>query len=105
EAQDTRPAEFSKNSGFHSDEEFKDLLRWVYNKGMEPVELAKHLKRGIEQDQLYILPFIETKEGLRAHFEEILNAFPTSLNDDQAKQRAQDLEAYRQEAARLSSRI
>lgn len=105
EAQDTRPAEYSRNSGFRSDEEFLDLQRWVYSEGMEPLELARHVKRGIEQNHLYILPFPETKDGLRAHFEQILDAYSTPLaNDPQAQQRSKNFQTYRQKAARLFAR-
>lgn len=104
DAQETRPARFAANSGFRTDEEFIELTRRLYSGGMDPVELAEHVKRGIENNDVYILPYPETKEGLRAHFEKILDAFTDPGNDAEgAQQRARAFEEYCAEAARTAS--
>ncbi|MDQ1058097.1 NAD(P)-dependent dehydrogenase (short-subunit alcohol dehydrogenase family) [Arthrobacter globiformis] len=103
DAQDTRPAHLAANSGFRSDEAFIELQRRLYSGGMDPVELAGHVKRAIENNDLYILPYPETKEAVRAHFEKILDAFAARDSDPEgAQQRAQAFEEYRAEAAKTA---
>lgn len=106
DSQQTRPAHLATNSGFRSDEAFIELQRRLYNGGMDPVELAEHVQRGIENNDLYILPFPETKEGVRAHFEKILDAFAAPDSDPEgARRRARAFEEYRAEAAKTASSI
>lgn len=104
DAQETRPAHLSKNSGFRSDEAFIKLQRELYSNGMSPLELAEHVKTAIEEEQLYVLPYPETKTGVEAYFSRILDSF-SSLDDDRAaaERRALDFAEYRRKAAELSS--
>ena len=48
---------------------------------MEPVELAERTREGIEANQLYIIPYPETKEGLEKHFAAILDSVPGIESD------------------------
>ena len=104
DAQETRPEHLSKNSGFRSDAAFIELQRELYSNGMSPRELAKHVKKAIEENQLYVLPFPETKTGVEAYFSKILDSF-SSLDNDRsaAEQRALDFAEYRRKAADLNS--
>jgi NAD(P)-dependent dehydrogenase (short-subunit alcohol dehydrogenase family) len=104
DAQQTRPEHLAKNSGFRTDEEFIELQRQLYSGGMDPMVLAQHVKKAIENDQLYILPFPETKEGVRAHFDKILDAFVDIDSDREgAEQRARAFEEYRAKAAQTKA--
>lgn len=106
DAQQTRPAHLARNSGFRSDEEFIELQRRLYSGGMDPVVLARHVKKAVEDGQLYILPFPETKEGIRVHFGKILDAFADLDSDREgAEQRARAFAEYRAEAARTAASI
>jgi len=55
-AEKYRPEKFSK-SGYYWTDEIADLMRQHCENGMDPVELAEHLKRGIEADQVYVVPY------------------------------------------------
>lgn len=103
DAQQTRPAHLAKNSGFRSDEEFIELQRQLYSGGMDPVVLAQHVKKAIENNDLYILPYPETKEGIQAHFDRILEAFADLDSDREgADRRARAFDEYRLMAARTA---
>jgi len=69
---------------------------------MDPLELAEHVRRGIEQNQLYIIPYPETKEELRRHFDDIVDAvLPMDADPDGARRRVEALEAWRADRARV----
>jgi NAD(P)-dependent dehydrogenase (short-subunit alcohol dehydrogenase family) len=102
DAQDTRPAHLAANSGFTSDESFIQLQRKLYAGGMEPVVLAEHLKRAMEDGALYVLPYPEVKPGLTEHFRTILEAFPDLESDrDGATERARAFTEYQVEARKI----
>ena len=54
-AAETRPANLA-STGYLTDEKAVDTLRTIYEAGMDPVDLAKWVKKGIEDEQLYIPP-------------------------------------------------
>jgi NAD(P)-dependent dehydrogenase (short-subunit alcohol dehydrogenase family) len=60
-AEKYRPEKFS-NSGYFWDDKVADLLRQQYAGGMDPVTLAEHLKRGIENEQIFIVPYDDAYE-------------------------------------------
>lgn len=102
DAQETRPEHLAANSGFRSDPAFIELQRNLYGNGMDPVELAGHVKRAIEEGQLYVLPFPETKDGVEKYFGTIIDSFVDLESDREAAQkRAQDFAEYRMKAAAL----
>ncbi len=72
EAVYTRP-EHLKNTGYNVTEKTIDLLRSIHAQGMDPVELAGWLKRGIENEQLYIIPYPNAEQMLRDNFERVIN--------------------------------
>ncbi|MEJ0043926.1 MAG: hypothetical protein WDM81_17690 [Rhizomicrobium sp.] len=77
-------------------------LHSIYIHGMEPVELAGHVKRGIEANQLYIIPYPEAKEGLKKHFDAILDSvLPMEADPEGAKKRVAALQAWAADRARV----
>ena len=52
----TRPKEL-ENTGYNTNEKTIEFMRHHYSFGIEPEDLAKILKKGIENEQLIILPF------------------------------------------------
>ncbi|WP_129793674.1 SDR family NAD(P)-dependent oxidoreductase [Sphingosinicella sp. CPCC 101087] len=71
----TRPAHLS-NSGFAVDEREIAALREIYSQGMDPEELAGHVKTAIEEDRFYIIPYPEARPMLEAQFKQVLDALP-----------------------------
>ncbi len=61
EAVYTRP-EHLQNTGYNVSEKTINFLRGFHAQGMEPVELANWLKRGIENEQLYIIPYADANK-------------------------------------------
>ncbi len=72
-AGDTRPGNLA-NTGYLTDEKAINTLRTIYEAGMDPVELATWLKKGIEDEQFYIIPYPEEREALERHFNEVLDS-------------------------------
>jgi len=73
EAVYTRP-EHLKNTGYNVNEKTIALLRSIHAQGMDPVELAQILKKGIENEQLFVLPFTDDPEGaMKQHCETLVN--------------------------------
>jgi NAD(P)-dependent dehydrogenase (short-subunit alcohol dehydrogenase family) len=71
----TRPAKYA-DSGYHYDEETFASLSRIYSQGMEPVELAGHVLEAVKKNQHYIIPYPEARDGLEAHFKEVLACLP-----------------------------
>ncbi len=72
EAVYTRPKHL-QNTGYNVTDQTIDLLRGIHATGIDPVELAQILKKGIENDQLYVLPFPNAQDMLRGIFERVIN--------------------------------
>ena len=72
-AADTRPKHL-ENTGYLMDEKAIHVLKTIYESGMDPVDLATWVKKGIEDEQLYIIPYPEEREALERHFKEILDS-------------------------------
>lgn len=103
EALQTRPEALGEGSSFSADPAFIDLQRQLYSGGMEPIELAEHVKRAVEEDLFWVLPFTETKEGLRAHFDGIIAAYDTFDTDpESAASRAANFVSYQQASRKLA---
>ena len=101
EAVRIRPAKFS-NTGYVENQEAIDSLHSIYIHGMEPVELAGHVKRAIEANQLYIIPYPEAKEGLKKHFDAIVDSvLPMEADPEGAKKRVAALQAWAADRARV----
>lgn len=101
-ALDRRPAELGEGSSFSDDPRFIELQRQLYAAGMDPIELAQHVLSAVEAGRLYVLPFTETRDGVRAHFDEILGAYEAYETDPSAAAaRASAFEQYRDRARAL----
>jgi NAD(P)-dependent dehydrogenase (short-subunit alcohol dehydrogenase family) len=72
EATFTRPAHL-KNTGYRVDEKTIAFEGKANAQGIDPVELAHILKKGIENEILFILPFPDPEKVLRDHLERVFN--------------------------------
>src|SRR5699024_1118145 len=97
-----RPPELAETSSFSDDSEFKQLQRELYATGMDPLQLAGHVIEGIVNRRLYILPFTETREGLRQYFDQVISAFDHyGRPDEEAQRRAENFVKYQLAVAKL----
>ena len=80
EATRTRP-EHLKNTGYVVNEQTIESLRSIHIHGMEPAVLAGHIKKAVEDNQLYCIPYPEERERLAKHFQTILDAIPPVESD------------------------
>ncbi len=65
-----------------------------YTNGIDPVDLAKILKKGIEAEQLYIFQFDNPEQMLRDNYERIINySTPEGMKrlEVQEKQRREEM--------------
>ena len=82
-------------TGYVANEESIASLHSIHRHGMEPLELAGHVKRAIEENQLYIIPYPEAKEPLRERFNAIVEAVPPMESDPEgAKKRVAALREW-----------
>lgn len=94
EASKLRPAAFGQ-SGYVENEDTVASLHSIHMHGMEPVQLAEYLKAGIEVNQLYIIPYPEAKDGLRQHFDQIVEAvLPMEADPEGARLRTEALQKW-----------
>jgi len=68
----TRPKHL-ENTGYNTNEKTIEFMRHHYSFGIEPVELAQILKKGIENEQLFILPFDDPEQMMRDNLERFVN--------------------------------
>jgi NAD(P)-dependent dehydrogenase (short-subunit alcohol dehydrogenase family) len=88
-AGETRPEHLQK-TGYLMDDQAIKTLQTIYQSGMDPIDLAKWLKKGIEDEQLYILPYPEERAGLERHFKVILDSVLPFEADPEGTQRRLD---------------
>lgn len=79
-----RPEKYAK-SGYALDEQEVAALHEIYSQGLEPEELAGHVKQAILENRFYIIPYPEARAGLEAIFQQALDALPPP-DSDQAGQ-------------------
>jgi NAD(P)-dependent dehydrogenase (short-subunit alcohol dehydrogenase family) len=72
EATFTRPQHL-RNTGYNVNPDTLEFEHRIYMQGIDPVELARILKKGIENDVLYVLPFADPEKMLRDNFERVIN--------------------------------
>jgi len=90
-ATDTRPAHLA-NTGYLVDDLAVKTLQTIYESGMDPEDLARWVKKGIEDEQLYIIPYPEDKETLEKHFKRIVDSvLPVEADPEGVRKR---LEAW-----------
>jgi len=101
EASRLRPAQFGQ-SGYVENEDSIASLHSIHQHGMDPVELAEHVKAGIVANQLYIIPYPEAKEGLRAHFDLIVESvLPLEADPEGARLRTEALQNWAADRAKV----
>jgi NAD(P)-dependent dehydrogenase (short-subunit alcohol dehydrogenase family) len=94
EATKLRPAHFGA-SGHGQGEAAISSLHSIHQHGMEPVQLATYIKQGIEANQLYIIPYPETKDQLRTHFDAIVDSvLPMEADAENARKRVEALQNW-----------
>lgn len=101
EASKLRPAHYG-SSGYVENAASIASLQSIHQHGMEPEQLAEAIKRGIEENALYIIPYPETREGLQAHFDAIIKAVPPLESDPEgARIRTEALRAWAADRGRV----
>jgi len=89
-------------SGYRSDEATIESLQSIHQHGMEPVELAEWTMKGIQAGDLYIIPYPEAKEQLRAHYAKIVEAvLPMEADPEGAKKRVAALMNWASNGAKV----
>jgi NAD(P)-dependent dehydrogenase (short-subunit alcohol dehydrogenase family) len=68
----TRPKHL-ENTGYNTNEKTIEFMRYHYSFGIEPVELAQILKKGIENEQLYVIPVPDPEKMMRGITERMVN--------------------------------
>ena len=82
-------------TGFIDNEQAVKSLHSIYWHGMEPLELAAHVKRAIEENQPYIIPYPEVQAPLRQHFEAIVAAvLPMDADPEGAAKRVKAMQEW-----------
>jgi NAD(P)-dependent dehydrogenase (short-subunit alcohol dehydrogenase family) len=101
EAIKTRPKQFP-NSGFIETQETVESLKSIHIHGMDPIELAEHVKRGIEENQQYIIPYPELKEGIARNFQAIVDSvLPMDADPEGVKKRGEAMRNWGRDRARI----
>jgi short-subunit dehydrogenase len=80
----TRPEKYGA-SGYAVDEREIAALHEIYSQGMEPEELAGHVKAAIEENRFYIIPYPEARPMLEAIFQQALDALPPPDSDKEGQ--------------------
>jgi NAD(P)-dependent dehydrogenase (short-subunit alcohol dehydrogenase family) len=94
----TRPKHL-ENTGYLMDEKAVATLQFIYESGMDPVDLANWLKKGIEEEQLYIIPYPEERESLEKHFKAIVDSvLPVEGDPEGTRKRLEAWKALRERA-------
>jgi NAD(P)-dependent dehydrogenase (short-subunit alcohol dehydrogenase family) len=75
QSENIRPPEFA-GSGYDPNDEFTQRLEEVHKIGMDPMEVAEKVLRGIKRNDLYIFSHPDHKQEVRELCEEIMAAFP-----------------------------
>ena len=84
ESVNARPEKYAR-SGYAVDEREIAALREIYSQGMEPEELAGHVKAAIEENRFYIIPYPEARGMLEANFQQVLDALPPPESDPEGQ--------------------
>lgn len=101
EASKLRPTRYG-TSGYVENAETIASLQSIHQHGMEPEQLAEAIKTGIEENVLYIIPYPETREVLRAHFDAIVEAVaPLDYDPEGARIRTEALKAWQADRNRV----
>jgi NAD(P)-dependent dehydrogenase (short-subunit alcohol dehydrogenase family) len=95
EASKLRPAQFGK-SGYVENAQSIASLQSIHAFGMEPEQLAEAIKQGVEDNQLYVIPYPEVRDELDKHFREIVDSVsPMESDPEGTRQRVEALANWR----------
>ncbi len=84
----TRPAHLQNTGYYGADPEMFAHLKRVISVGMEPETLARYVVKGVEDDQLYILPYPEFRGTLEEIHERVMTALAKPEDDPEYEARA-----------------
>jgi len=94
EASKLRPSRYG-SSGYVENAESIASLQSIHQHGMDPEQLAEAIKKGIEDDVLYIIPYPETREMLEGHFDAIVQSVaPMDYDPEGARIRTEALKNW-----------
>jgi NAD(P)-dependent dehydrogenase (short-subunit alcohol dehydrogenase family) len=82
----TRPEKYGA-SGYAVDEREIAALHEIYSQGMEPEELAGHVKAAIEENRFYTIPYPEARPMLENIFRQALDALPPPDSDKEGQEK------------------
>ena len=86
------------NTGYHVNKRTIEFEHNANSQGIDPVELAQILKKGIENEQFFIIPDPDPEETVRSHVERIINyATPegTKRQEELTKKRMEEMRRFR----------
>lgn len=101
EASRLRPAQFG-TSGYVENEDSIASLHSIHQHGLEPEKLAEAIKKGIEENAAYIIPYPEVREGLEKQFKDIIDSVaPMESDPEGARQRVEALMSWGRDRTRV----
>lgn len=83
----TRPKHLANTGYYGADPEVFDRLKKVIEVGMEPETLASFVLKGVEDDELYILPYPEFRETLEEIHARVMGALANPEDDPEYEKR------------------
>lgn len=83
----TRPAHLQNTGYYGADPDVMAHLKQVIAVGMEPEVLAQYVLKGVEADQLYILPYPEFRETLEEIHERVMTSLAKPEDDPDYEKR------------------
>ncbi|MDH4110200.1 MAG: SDR family NAD(P)-dependent oxidoreductase [Gammaproteobacteria bacterium] len=83
----TRPKHLEKTGYYGADPEAFARLKKVIESGMEPETLARHVLKGVQEDQLYILPYPEFRLTLEEIHQRVMAALAKPEDDPDYERR------------------
>lgn len=92
----TRPKQLD-NTGYNVTDGTIEFMRKHYSFGIDPVELAQILKKGIEDEVLYVIPLPDPEKALRDNFERVINYTTregTKRQDELDRQRREERKSH-----------
>jgi NAD(P)-dependent dehydrogenase (short-subunit alcohol dehydrogenase family) len=103
EASKLRPTKYG-TSGYVENEDSIASLHSIHQHGLEPEALGQAIKKGIEENALYIIPYPEVREGLEKHFAAIVDSVaPMESDPEGARQRVEALINWGKDRTRVFS--
>ena len=84
----TRPAHLQDTGYYGADPAVFARLKSIIAVGMEPETLARYVVKGVEEDQLYILPYPEFRGTLEEIHDRVMSALANPEDDPEYEKRA-----------------